>query len=328
MTKNKKILRRTLLTAAIVAVVLLLALGGSAAYLLSYALQPGDRSRQVGRAWHEMDSLYPGLIAWRDSLETARAWHDTTIVAPDGTALHAYYVRSERPTTHTALLIHGHTDCAVRMMQLGRMYERDLQANLLVPDLRNAGSSGGDHFGMGWPDRLDMKQWLAVAPRLFGDSLSVIAHGVSMGAATTMMLSGEPDVPSCVKAYVEDCGYTSVEAQFTKELNERFGLPRWPLIPAASALCRMRYGWSFSEASSLTQVARCHRPMLFIHGTADTYVPTAMVYQLYAAHPGPKELYLAAGAAHARSYFTHPAEYTRRVKAFAHRYAGWQVAAE
>lgn len=322
--KKKHTLRRVLIAVAIVVVVILGILGGASSYLLSYALQPGDRSRQEGRAWHEMDSLYPGLISWRDSLVAARAWHDTTIQATDGTVLHAYYIRRGQPTARTALLIHGHTDCAVRMMQLGRMYERDLGANLLVPDLRNAGKSGGDHFGMGWPDRLDMKRWLAVAPHLFGDSLSVIVHGVSMGAATTMMLSGEPDVPRSVKAYVEDCGYTSVEAQFSKELHDQFGLPSWPLIPMASKLCQWRYGWNFREASSLNQVKRCHRPMLFIHGTADTYVPTAMVYELYAAHPGPKALYLAPGAPHARSYREHPAEYTRRVKAFARQYAGWR----
>lgn len=269
-----------------------------------------------------MDNRYSGIVSWRDSLQQAQAWRDTLITAPDGTPLHAYYVRTQPATARTALLIHGYTDCAVRMMHLGRMYQRQLNANLIIPDLRNAGRSGGDHFQMGWPDRLDAKLWVDLAPKLFGDSVRLVVHGVSMGAATTMMLAGESDLPASVKAFVEDCGYTSVDEQFTKELHAQFGLPRFPLIPAASLLCRLRYGWGFGEASSLKAVSRCHRPMLFIHGTADTYVPTEMVRPLYCAKSGTKVLWLVPGAAHARSYMTHPEEYLRKTQQFL-RAAGW-----
>ena len=47
---------------------LALALLGGANYLLNYALKPGDRSRNEALAWHEVDSLYPGMKQWRDSL--------------------------------------------------------------------------------------------------------------------------------------------------------------------------------------------------------------------------------------------------------------------
>ena len=64
----------------------------------------------------------------------------------------------------------------------------------------------------------------------------------------------------------------------------------------------MKYGWSFGEASPLKQVAKCRKPMLFIHGDNDTYVPTAMVYPLYEAKPQPKQLWIAPGSKHALSY--------------------------
>lgn len=62
-----------------------------------------------------------------------------------------------------------------------------------------------------------------------------------------------------------------------------------------SALCKLMYGWSFGEASALKQVAKCHKPMLFIHGSKDTFVPTDMVYPLYEAKPQPKQLWIARG---------------------------------
>lgn len=294
-------------------------LGGSW-YLLDYALKPGDRSRNEALAWHETDSIYPGMIAWRDSLENKSALKDTTILASDGAKLHAWYVKAPSATSRTALLVHGYTDCGIRILPLGRMYLNDLKMNILVPDLRNAGRSDGDHFQMGWLDRLDVKEWTKIAPKLFSDSVKIVVHGVSMGAATTMMLSGDADVPTNVKLYIEDCGYTSVYDEYKRELKGRFGLPAFPLMPTASALCQLRYGWNFKEASALNQVKKCQRPMFFIHGTADDFVPTWMVHPLYEAKPSPKSLWLAPDAQHARSYQKYPQEYTQRVYKFLHQY--------
>ena len=172
---------------------------------------------------------------------------------------------------------------------------------------------------MGWKDRLDVLRWTEIADSLFGGHTRQVVHGISMGAATTMMLSGE-ELPSCVKCFVEDCGYTSVREQFAKELRGQFGLPAFPLLDVASWLCGLKYGWTFGKASALKQVARCDRPMFFIHGDADDYVPTAMVYPLYEAKPGEKELWVVPGAAHALSYRDNRAEYTRRVGEFVGRY--------
>lgn len=284
--------------------------------LLDYSLTPESHNRDYAYKWAQADSLYPGLHAWHDSLQAIGQRRDTFITAPDGARLHAVYVRASQPTRHTAVLVHGYTDCHIDMMHLGRMYHRDLHMNILLPDLRYAGKSEGTHIQMGWLDRLDVKQWIRSVPQLFGDSTEVVVHGVSMGAATTMMVSGDHDVPPYVQAYVEDCGYTSVDEQFSKELKERFFLPRIPFIPLASVLCNFRYGWKFEEASPLHQVAQCTRPMLFIHGTADAFVPTRMVYPLYAAHPGPKALWLTTGTEHAKSYYDYPQEYTQRVSNF------------
>ena len=74
------------------------------------------------------------------------------------------------------------------------------------------------------------------------------------------------------------------------------------------------------EASALAQVAKCELPMLFIHGDADDYVPTWMVYPLYEAKPGEKELWLVPGAGHAYSYRDNREEYTAVVREFVGKY--------
>lgn len=289
----------------------------------------------------EAEEIYPEIVPWIDSLKQAKALRDTFVVMPTGERHHAFFVYGPRPTVRTAVLVHGYHDCAMRMIQLGYVYHHLLGYNILLPDLHAHGQSEGDAVQMGWKDRLDILRWTAIADSLFRaynqwkisdsvvlarrtmhpetSSTRMVVHGVSMGAATTMSLSGEA-TPSYIRGFVEDCGYTSVWDEFTYELKEQFSLPSFPLMWSTSMLCDLRYGWSFGEASPLRQVAKCRKPMLFIHGMDDHYVPTRMVYPLYEAKRGEKMLYLAPGSQHAVSYRDHRKEYVAYVRAFCKKY--------
>lgn len=312
----RKILRWAVVAVIVAAVIVV----GGSCYLLSYALRPDAVMREKhAEAYEYMYAEYPFLRPWVDSLEQHGALRDTVIAGQAGERLHALYVAAPEPTDRTAVIVHGYTDEAVRMLMIGYLYNHDLGYNILLPDLHYHGASEGRAIRMGWLDRLDVLRWMEVANGIFGGDTQMVVHGISMGAATTMMVSGER-LPAYVRCFVEDCGYTSVRDQFAKELREQFGLPAFPLLDVTSLLCRVKYGWDFREASALEQVARSDRPMLFIHGDADDFVPTSMVYPLFEAKPGEKELWVVPGAAHAMSYRDHREEYTRRVGEFVGRY--------
>lgn len=305
-------------------VILLLLLSGATIggsyYMLGYSLRPNATIlSKDADSYPYMYKNYPFVRTWVDSLRQADALKDTFITNPEGIQLHAYYIRAPRPTRKTAVIVHGYTDDAIRMFMIGYLYNRDLQFNVLLPDLQHHGQSEGEAIQMGWKDRLDVMQWMKLTHQLYGDSTQMVVHGISMGAATTMMVSGE-EQPPFVKCFVEDCGYTSVWDEFSHELKTGYHLPPFPLMYTTSLLCEKKYGWNFREASSLHQVARSQLPMFFIHGDRDTYVPTWMVYPLYEAKPEPKELWIVPGAAHAVAYQENKEEYTEKVKAFVGKY--------
>lgn len=305
-----------------IVVVILLLLGtiiGGSFYMLDYSLKPDKSGQDFEASYEYMYKEYPYLHPWVDSLNHKSALKDTFIHANDGVRLHAYYIASAQPTANTAVIVHGYTDNAIRMFMIGYLYNHDLNFNVLLPDLRYSGESGGTYIQMGWRDRLDVIQWMGVANEIYGDSTQMVVHGISMGAATTMMVSGEPQ-KDYVKCFVEDCGYTSVWDEFSYELKKDYHLPPFPLMYTTSWLCQLKYGWNFKEASALKQVAKCHLPMLFIHGSADTYVPTWMVYPLYEAKPVPKELWIVPNAIHAMSYRDDTTEYVAKVKSFVEKY--------
>ena len=289
-------------------------------YLVDYALKSALESHH--KNWGKAMDWYPELKPWLDSIKTEGAWSDTFAIMPDGLRAHAVCIKSRKAEGRTAVVVHGYTNNSIDMLHIARIYNKEMHYNVVLPDLHGHGLSQGDDIQMGWFDRLDVLKWIDLAPKMFstvGDSMRLVVHGISMGAATTMCVSGE-HTPDYVKCFVEDCGYTSAWDEFAHELRGRFSLPEFPLLYTASWLTQAKYGWSFKEASPLKQVAKCKKPMFFIHGDKDTFVPTWMVYPLYEAKPQPKQLWIAPGSEHAFAYRDHREEYIKKVEAFVGKY--------
>ena len=310
-------MRKIVWTFVVVFVVLVAVLVGASLYMLDYSLAPDPNRLDRDSCYQRLFDNYPESREWVDSLLSINALRDTFMTMPSGETHHALYIN--RGCRRTAVLIHGWRDCAVKFLWLARIYERELGYNVLLPELHACGESDGDAIQMGWLDRLDVLRWLS---EFHADTM--VVHGVSMGAATTMMLSGEADLLQERQQsygirdlrFVEDCGYTSVWDEFAGQMREQFGLPPFPLMYTSSLLCKLLYGWTFGEASALSQVRRSRYPMLFIHGAEDTFVPTAMVHPLYEAKPGQKTLWIAPEADHAASYRLHKDEYIAQLRKF------------
>ena len=302
---------------------LIVALYGVSHYMLDYSLNYPKDERMTAAFWKKrLQNECPWTTSWMDSVYHHHLVKDTFIVMPSGYRAHAIYLYAPQPTLKTAIVVHGYQVRAEGMLHIAYLYNHDMGYNVLLPDLYGHGESEGDHIQMGWKDRLDVLHWISLAPEMFGttaDSLRLVVHGISMGAATTMCVSGE-QTPRYVKCFVEDCGYTSVWDEFSNEISARFSLPDFPLMYTASWVVKAKYGWGFNEASPLKQVAKCQKPMLFIHGDNDTFVPTWMVYPLYEAKPQPKALWIAHGSKHADAYADYKEEYTRRVVGFVEKY--------
>lgn len=290
-------------------------------FMSNYALTPEPHGvADIERTRHKADSLLPGSTAWYDGLKAQGILKDTTIVGYNDFKVHACYVPAANPADAqgTAIVVHGYGDNHFVFLYLVRMYRDTFNYNVLFPDLQYHGYSEGNHIQMGWNDRFDIEKWIEVAHGIWNDDFMVL-HGVSMGAATVMMTSGD-QLPPYVKAFVEDCGYASVVMQFNNNRKQSFAFIPPDVLQSASLVTKIKYGWGFWQASSVKQLKKCDRPMLFIHGDADDFVPFSHLQKNYDAKiHGYKEMWVAEGAVHANSYAKHPEEYTEHVRAFLER---------
>ena len=290
-------------------------------FMSNFALAPTPHGvDDIERTRHKADSLLPGSTAWYDGLKARGILKDTVIVGYNDFKVHACYVPAKDPATAegTAIVVHGYGDNHFVFLYLVRMYRDDFNYNVLFPDLQYHGYSEGNHIQMGWYDRFDIEKWIPVAHDIFKNDFMVL-HGVSMGGATVMMTSGDK-LPPYVRAFVEDCGYASVVMQFNNNRKQSFAFIPPDVLQSASLVTKMKYGWGFWQASSVKQLKKCDRPMLFIHGDADDFVPFDHLWKNYEAKTkGYKEMWVAHGAVHANSFQKYPDVYKERVKEFLDR---------
>ena len=290
---------------------------GCASLLVSTGIadkrSPAKIERQRTRGRERWAALVPGIIAWEDSLRAEGVMKDTFIVV-DGCRLHSVYVPAKTSSRRSAIVVHGYKAGPDNVMMLVRMYRDSLDFNVLAPSLRHHGYSEGDYVQMGWGDRLDILRWSALAHDMFSDTLQVY-HGESMGAAAVMMASGE-STPEYVKGFIEDCGYTTAWEEIVYCASKYLKRDS-SIVLKAESITMDKFGLNLHECSSLKQLEKCRKPVLFIHGSMDEIVPVEMSRRNFEAKSsGYRELWISQGSAHSRSYPDNPAEYTARVREF------------
>lgn len=233
----------------------------------------------------------------------------------DGLNLTGYYLKAKQPSNKTVVFAHGYLGRAFDMGLFGEYYYETLGYIIFTPDLRGHGNSGGDYYGFGWHDRLDLVDWLHLIVEKEVEDQEIILHGLSMGAAAVLMASGE-SLPEQVKGIVADSPYTSVYDLFAYQIKRMFSLPPVPFLPTTSFVTKQRANYSFEEASALEQVKKATVPILFIHGGGDTFVPTSMTEELYEATPTEKKIVIFPEANHGESIVMHREAFLEEITNF------------
>lgn len=239
---------KILIGAALLVTVVLVFAGN---YFYNYAVVPSEKDFLEGDTPGTTKTNEESAAqSWFANPENRKEWHQTSA---DGLELSAIYLPAS-DSHKTAIVAHGYMGDAETMANYAKMFH-DLGYNVLVPDARGHGKSEGDYIGFGWHERKDYVKWIDQVIETNGQSEEIVLYGISMGAATVMMTSGET-LPANVKAIIEDCGYSSVNEELSYQLNELFGLPPFPLIQVTSLMTKIRAGYFFGEADSIKQLEK------------------------------------------------------------------------
>lgn len=270
--------------------------------------------KMAGTDW----SQYSDILAERKAFMLEQPHEDMYETSFDGLKLHAVYFPAIKETTGTKRVVicfHGYTSHALQdFTGLTDYYFRNGYAMLHV-DARAHGESEGKYVGFGYPDSKDALQWISHVIEKCGEDIEIILHGISMGATTALMTSGL-ELPSQVKGIISDCAFTSPKEVFTHVLNTMYHLPAFPVIQAADVINKKLAGYGMDDGNAKREVEKAKVPILFIHGSKDTFVPAEMCKELYNHCASPKKMLIVEGAAHGESYFKNMEAYESALDEF------------
>ena len=327
MNNKSKVLKRILIVILAIIIISIIITIGVGNYFVNYAIlrtgNGGDRevknkdSIEVANIDNEAEKIINNNRT--EEKQLAEQWTKTInnekieVTAKDGIILKGTEYIKDEQSNDWAIILHGYRSSPDSVISIGRHFSEE-GYNVLIPYMRATGESEGEYIGMGWLDKDDLQCWINKIIEQ-NNNANIVLHGSSMGAATVLMASGD-DLPSNVKAIIEDSGYTSVWDIFASEAKVRFGLPEFPVLNTFEIVANFRAKYDIKKASALEQVKKANIPILFIHGDSDDFVPEYMCEQLYNAANCKKEKLIIQGAGHTESRYKEPETYYNKIFEF------------
>jgi pimeloyl-ACP methyl ester carboxylesterase len=188
-----------------------------------------------------------------------------------------------------------------------------LDYDVLLFDLRGHGQSDPARLTMGRRERADIRavQSWALEQGFTPDRIGWL--GYSMGASTVLMeAANNPDI----QVAVIDSPFGSLPEVLRTQLSKHSHLPRW-FNPGVLAAARVAYGVRTDDLIPIRSARRWgSRPLLLIHGEADSVVPVSQARRLAAA-AGPTCVALTIpGVEHVHAYRDDPQQYVAAVNFF------------
>lgn len=220
----------------VVAITILLGFVGN--YFYNFALNPAINKDKVVN--QDSDGSVEPYFA------EAKKWfndnkQETTMESVTKNKLTGYLFNNKKSSKYV-FVVHGYTSSAEKMaIYIKQFY--DLGYNVFAPDLISHGKSDGDFYSMGGYDSEDLVFWVKKISKEKNNP-DIALFGISMGA-TTVINTLDKNLPSNVKTVVEDSGYIDLDKQFTYQLKKLFGLPKYPVIPSASLVTKIKAGYLY-----------------------------------------------------------------------------------
>ncbi len=273
---------------------------------------PEEEKAQIEEALPDTSAFSDAVSEWHKTHKAS----DVFITNEKGQKRHAKFFDNGHPEKW-AIVFHGYTSGPEGMYHYAYTYG-EMGFNCILPSMIGHSKDENRYCSMGYHDRYMGLDWIDYILLLSPDA-EIVLHGESMGAATTMLITGEK-LPKNVKCAVSDCGFTNVFEEYTHVTKNQMSPIILPLLPVISRYSELMGNFNFKKCSPVDAVKYSETPTLFVHGESDDFVPFRMLSEVYSACAAEKEFFTVKGAAHAESSTKNPKLYWNNVYSFLKKY--------
>jgi len=228
--------------------------------------------------WMEQRSLIflPDALVRRTPADVGLGFREVSIPMEQGGAISAWWLPADA-TTVMVLYLHGNDGNLDRELDRLRSLHR-YGLPILAIDYRGYGRSRGPKPSEARVYDDAVAAWDYLVGSQGVDPRHIVIYGHSLGGAVAAELALRRG-PAC--GVVLEATFSSMSAM---------GRLEYPWLPV---------DWLLHERfDTLSKIDRLDLPLVFVHGTADDEVPSAMTEELFRAARGDKRLVLVPGAGH------------------------------
>lgn len=259
--------------------------------------------------------------------ETDAEHESAEFTTSDGVTLHGWFLRHESER-RVIVVMHGYRGEKSDVLGMSTALWR-AGFDVLLFDFRGRGRSARAPISMGLWETADLTAALDwVSDRVPEARVGLL--GFSMGGVVAIL--GGADAR--IEAIVADSAFGSqreVLAHAAERDARRFfrgWVPGRAFLPAMEWWHRRSGKPGFGEIAPIDRLADlAGKPLLFIHGTRDRWIPQDQARRLIEAASEPTESWLVEGALHCGAYFVDRAAYCDRVADFFTRHLGSRATA-
>jgi alpha-beta hydrolase superfamily lysophospholipase len=243
-------------------------------------------------------------------------YEEVSFRTADGLKLSGWWLPHPE-SRHVVVGLAGHRSAKHDLLGIGSGLWR-AGNNVLIFDWRSRGQSEIAQHSLAYYELRDAEAAVTYARSRVPDAqLGLI--GYSMGASVALLLTARD---ASIRAVAADSPFTGI-AEVVAHNATRHRLPARLVVPMADAMTGWRYGYRFGAVRPIEVIGTISpRPLLLIHGSADTLIPASHAYELFAAAREPKQLWMVEGAEHCGGYFADRRGYVAQVARFFEQYLG------
>ncbi len=271
------------------------------------------RNEDEDKFWSECE-IYQNSLDWYKEINPEML----TVYSSLGRDMRAEFIPAKEKSDKWAIVIHGYT-ANPRFMAYYALQYVERGFNVILPHMVGHDSDTVKYCSMGYKDKTVIIDWINYIIACNPEA-KILMHGVSMGGATTMLVTGE-NIPSNVVCAIADCGYTSCWDEYKHQAKQMFNMPAFPIVHSANLASVRHKNFDFKKCAPIDAVKKSSTPTLFIHGEDDDFVPYRMMQSLYDnCSASDKQMLSVPGAFHGNSAFANSELYWNTVNDFIEKY--------
>lgn len=269
-----------------------------------------EQSDDGGSPWRNFKEEHTSNVEYVHGLKKEDCW----ITSFDGLKLHAYFIKSNNPK-RIVLCAHGYKGNGQEDFSKAIRYLHE-DSDLLLIDQRACGESEGTIITFGALEKKDVIDWtLWLNNNKNNTHLPIYLYGASLGSSTVCLTSNY-HFPKEVKGIIADCGYASFKDIACQLANAWFHIPGWPIVPFVDFYCRLIGHFRMKDAGASEALKNATVPVLFFHGTGDTFVIPSNTKKNYEACSSEKEVVYIDKATHVTSIYYDEKTYMNKLNEF------------